>query len=196
MGSLTTLADVKGWLRLTAATDDALLTRLITAQSARIETYCSRTFASQAYTDTYDGKDTTALPFDNFPVTAVSSVTIDGVPIPASPAPTSLNPYVPGYRFSETMLSLIGGGFPFGTYRFNRGYQNVIVAYTAGYSANAIPAELAQACIELVSIRYREIDRIGQQSKSIGGETVSFFKGDLPASVVGMLQPYRRVVPR
>jgi hypothetical protein len=187
-GDLTAIADLKAWVVINNVADDTLLARLITAVSKRIVTYCSRAFAQAAYTDAYDGKDTLALPFENFPVSAVSSLTIDGTVIPASPAPTSLNPAVPGYRFSETMLSLIG------CYRFTRGYQNVIVAYTAGYTT--IPEDVAQACIEWCAVRYRERDRIGHRSKSIAGETVSFDIGAMPASVKDALRPFVRVVPR
>ena len=50
-GDLTTLADVKAWLQTGQsafpATDDALLTRLITAASQFIQTWLNRRIASQ-----------------------------------------------------------------------------------------------------------------------------------------------------
>lgn len=57
------------------------------------------------------------------------------------------------------------------------------------------PYEIEQACIELLSIRYRERTRIGENSKNIGGETVSFNVKDMPDSVKTILNNYRRVVP-
>ena len=58
-----------------------------------------------------------------------------------------------------------------------------------------MPAEIEQACIEVIAIRYKERDRIGQVSKSIGGETVSFSQKDFPDSVRTILNNYKKVVP-
>lgn len=193
-GDLTVIANVQQWLPSGAGTDTALLTRLISAESQRIQAWLSRTIASASYTDTYDGKNTLAMPLANFPVTAVASVTVDGISIPAAPIPGPTTPAPSGYVFSATMLELVGGGYPFGSYRFTRGSQNIVVAYTAGYATT--PLDIEQACIEQVCVRYMERQRIGQKSKSIQGEVVAFFTGDLTDSVKGMLQPYRRVVPR
>lgn len=186
MADLTTLANLRGWLGANAnvTTDDSVLTRLITSVSARIETYCSRKFLTASYSEAYDGKDTPAIALGNFPITAVASLSVDGVSISAAPAPSQA-----GFVFSDTMLSLNG-------YRFSRGYQNVLVAYTAGYAANAVPGELEQACIDWCSLRYRERERIGHRSKTIGGETVAYVVGDMPDSVKGALGPFRRVTPR
>jgi hypothetical protein len=75
-------------------------------------------------------------------------------------------------------------------YVFSRGFQNVVVGYTAGYAAT--PPEIEQACIELVALRYKERDRIGQASKNLAGEVVSFAQKDMPADVQTMLAQYRR----
>jgi hypothetical protein len=79
-------------------------------------------------------------------------------------------------------------------YYFVRGTQNVIVSYTAGYSTT--PPEIAQACIELVALRYRERTRVGEVSKALGGgETVSYSQKDMSAAVLTLLQQYRVVSP-
>lgn len=58
-----------------------------------------------------------------------------------------------------------------------------------------IPSVLEQACIETVAERYRYRDRIGQASKNISGEVVSFSLKDMQDYVKSALQPYRRLVP-
>lgn len=197
-GDLTTLANVKLWIPNLSANDDNVLGRLITAESQRIQNWLSRgQLASQSYTETYDGKNTLSMPLLQYPITAVSSVTVDGISIPPAPTPSASSGLQSGYVFSSTMLSLQGGGYPYDQYRFTRGYQNVVVAYTAGYAAGSNELlTIEQACIELVATRYLERQRIGQKSKSLAGEVVSFFTGDMPDSVKGMLKPYRRVTPR
>jgi uncharacterized phiE125 gp8 family phage protein len=179
-GDLVSLANVKSWLAITATTDDTLLTRLVTAVSQFIQTWINRDLASQAYSEIRNGHGGTVMSFRDFPVTAVSSVVIDGNSIPLAPDTVSL-----GYRFTETSLILQG-------YVFTRGAANVQISYTAGYAS--IPTEIEQACIELVSLRYRERDRIGHASKSLAGETVQFIVKDMPDSVRTILQNYKKVI--
>jgi hypothetical protein len=181
-GDLTTLANVKAWFAppLTAAVDDALLARLIAAASGFIVSWLGRDLASRDYAEIRDGTGGVRLAFANTPVTAVASVAIDGVAIP--PAPDALKP---GYVFSATQLYLRGRVF-------TRGTQNVTLAYTAGYAA--IPAEIEQACIELVALRYKERDRIGHVSKSLAGETVAFSQKDMSDDIKTALLAYKSVV--
>ncbi|MFK7088680.1 head-tail connector protein [Chromobacterium violaceum] len=178
---LTTLSNVKAWLNLPGAENDALLTRLIDAASAFIESWCGRRFAVQAYTEHRDGTGKDMLMFGAWPVTAVASVVIDGQPIP--PAADFA---ASGYRFDELALVLQG-------YRFARGRRNVAISYTAGYAQ--IPADIEQACIDLVALRFKERDRIGHQSKSLAGETVTFYLGELSPAARAALAQYKKVVP-
>lgn len=183
-GDLTTLANVKAYLSPPLATtaDDALLSRLITAASGFIQNWLNRTIASATYTDTRNGTGGTRLFLRNRPVTAVASVTVDGVAIPlGGPQPTT-----GGYLFDDSSVYLIG-------YSFTKGAQNVVVQYTAGYAT--VPFEIEQACIAFVVLRYKERDRIGQVSKNLGGEVVSFQQKDMPPDVATLLDQYRNVVP-
>lgn len=180
-GDLTTLANAKAWFSPPLATtaDDALLTRLITAASQYIQSWLGRQIASQNYTETRDGAGGRKLVLANAPVTVVATLSIDGIAIPAASGPS-----VAGYVFSATTIYLQ-------SYLFTPGYQNVAVAYTAGYAVT--PPELEQACIELVALRYKERDRIGQVSKNLSGETISFTQKDVPADVQTALDQYKRI---
>ncbi|HUN99569.1 MAG TPA: phage head-tail connector protein [Bradyrhizobium sp.] len=190
-GDLTSLADVKAWLQTGQSpfppTDDALLTRLITAASQYIQTWLSRRIAATDYIEVRDGTGGQRLQFACFPVCAVLSLTIDGIAIPPAPPPSPNSGLTAGYVFSSTQLALRG-------YYFTRRAQNVVFSYTAGFPVT--PPEIAQACIELVSLRYRERTRIGEISKAIGGgETVSYSQKDMSASILTLLQQYRMVAP-
>jgi hypothetical protein len=190
-GDLTTLADVKAWLQTGQSafppTDDALLTRLVTAASEYIQTWLNRRIAVADYLEVRDGTGGQRLQFASFPVCAVLSLTIDGIAIPPAPYPSPSTGLTAGYVFSPTQLSLRG-------YYFTRQAQNVAFSYTAGYPAT--PPEIAQACIELVALRYRERTRIGEVSKAIGGgETVSYSQKDMSAPISTLLQQYRMVAP-
>lgn len=188
---LTILADVKSWLQTGQSafptTDDALLSRLITATSEYIQTWLNRRIAVTDYSEIRDGTGSQRLQFGCFPVVAVLSLTIDGVAIPPAPPPSPGSGITTGYVFSQTQLALRG-------YYFARGAQNVEFSYTAGYSTT--PPEIAQACIELVTLRYRERTRMGEVSKALGGgETVSYSQKDMSAAVLTLLQQYRVVSP-
>jgi Phage gp6-like head-tail connector protein len=185
-GDLTTLADVKAWLQTGQAafpaTDDALLTRLITAASQYIQSWLNRQITLTDYLETRDGTGGHRLQFACFPVSAVLSLTIDGQPVPLA-----LSIAAAGYSFSPTQLSVRG-------YTFNRGAQNVVVAYTSGYSTT--PPEVAQACIELVALRYLERTRIGEVSRSLAGAgTVAYSQKDMSDAIKTLLQQYRLVAP-
>ncbi len=187
-GDLTTLDDVKAWLQTGQDpypdTDDALLTRLITAASQFIQSWLNRQVASGDWQEVRDGTGVQRLAFANSPVIAVLSLSIDGLAIPPAPSDGG---YGAGYVFSPTELALRG-------YVFTRRAQNVIVTYTAGYAAT--PPDVAQACIELVSQRYRERTRIGEVARALGGgETVSFSQQDMSPNVKLLLSQYRTVAP-
>lgn len=180
-GDLTTVSNVKTWLGITANGDDALLTRLVTAASEYVQQWLNRTFASTSYTETRDGTGGQRLTLANDPITAVASVSINGVAIPAS---TGYG--VAGYAFDRQSIVLTG-------YTFTRGLRNVSVTYTAGYAST--PPEIEQAVIDMIALRYRERDRVGYQSKSLAGETVTFYIGDMPKSTQTILDNWRKVRP-
>jgi len=187
-GDLTNLADVKAWLQTGTApfpaTDDALLARLITAASGFIQTWLHRPIPSADWLEVRDGTGGQRLVLANVPVTAVLSLTIDGLPIPPAPPDGGFGP---GYTVTATELALRG-------FVFTRRPQNVIVTYTAGYES--VPPDIAQACIELVCQRYKERSRIGEVAKSRGAsETVTLSQKDISDDVKTILAQYRATAP-
>lgn len=79
-----------------------------------------------------------------------------------------------------------------GSYIFNMGDNGAAILISYGF----IPADLADACIELVSERFRYAQRIGETTHSLGGnETVSFDNARLTPLVLSLLQPYRNLLP-
>jgi Phage gp6-like head-tail connector protein len=112
LGDLTTLADVKAWLQTGQSafptTDDALLSRLVTAASRYIQAWLCRQIALEDYVETRDGTGGQSLQFACFPVSAVLSLTIDDQAIPQAASSMA-----DGYSFSRTQLSVRG-------YRFTR----------------------------------------------------------------------------
>lgn len=177
---LTTLANVKQWMGITSNTEDAALERLITAASNGVVSYLNRDLFSASYDLRLNGKGGVTVVLPQYPVTAVSSVVVNGVSIPVG------NDTSDGYFFDEGNVYLRG-------YTFSRGVQNVRIQYVAGFST--IPYEIEQAVIELVSLRHKERDRIGITSKGLAGETVTFTQKDFTNSIKNVLSQFKKVVP-
>jgi len=78
-----------------------------------------------------------------------------------------------------------------GTYTFNAADAGLPMEITYGY----VPFDIALAAKEWAAERYSYHGRIGQSSKSLGGqETVAFIVKDIPEFVSRILQPYRCVL--
>jgi uncharacterized phiE125 gp8 family phage protein len=175
---LTTLATLKSYINV-GSQDDVLLQRLLTSASIAIESYCNRDFVSLSYTSTFDGNNARYMVLPDYPVTAVSSVTINGVSIPAGSITNA------GYYFDGQKIMLFG-------YIFTRGLGNVVISFTGGYAV--IPYDLEQACIGLVQYWLGNRQRNGEVSRSMGGQTISYDRSDMPAWVKTILQQYKRVI--
>ncbi len=175
-GDLTTLENAKQYLGLTAAADDTLLGRLITAASAWIKSFLNRDVLETAYLDTFDGTGTPKLMLPQYPITSLTSVTVDGVAVDLATL-----------VFRGAVLTRTDGAI------FPMGYGNVAVSYKAGFTA--IPADIEQACVEIVGWNYKVRDRIGHASKTIQGEVVAFQTQDIPNQAKTLLNNWRKVVP-
>jgi hypothetical protein len=181
MTDLTTLANFKAYANVTVSTDDSLISDMITGYSAWIQSYLSRNILSQSYTIVRSGRGGNAMQLPNYPITAVSALTIDGIAIPAQP---SFGQY--GYRFDDESIVLDCAYFTIGR-------SNISITYTAGFAT--VPPDLAKAANELIALRYKERDRIGFSSKTLAGETVAFITKDMPAPVATILKQYVRIIP-
>ena len=151
--------------------------RMIDAASVTIESYCSRVFLSASYTETRDGTGNRKLCLDNFPVTSVTAVTVNGQSIPPRPSAIGY-----GFTFDDLVVKLTG-------YRFEQGLDNVVIQYVAGLPA--VPDDIDMACCEAVTLRYKSLDRLGVSSKSLAGESISFSTSDFSESVRRVLDQYR-----
>lgn len=178
MADLTTLANVKQHGAITHATDDAWLSRLITAASEFIEGRTSRRFTSATYTEKQLGNGRTFILPMQSPVQTVTSVKVADSTIPACVTATDS-----GWFLIDNAIRLRG-------YHFTSGAV-VELGYTAGFSA--MPADAAQAAIELVLLKYKEGTHLGASSQSMAGQSVSFLPSIVPQSVSAVIDRYKRI---
>jgi hypothetical protein len=177
--ALTSLANVKAFAQISSSGDDPLLQRLVDAASSYIAVWCSRNFDLTSRTQTYNGNGRYRMPMRDYPITQVDSVKVNGLSIPARTSPQGS-----GYVFDDILVYLSG-------YTFEQGIANVEITYSAGYVA--VPADLEQACIEMVVSRYRERSRLNLNSQAVAGESVTFNVQELSRYARSVLQQYKRV---
>jgi len=158
-----------------------MLTALISRASAAVENFLQGSVLSASYTETRHGTGGQAMLLAEYPVTAASTVTVNGQPIPKATAFGQT-----GWWLSDRTILLVG-------YSFARGRNNVQVTYTAGYATT--PPDIEQAVIETVMLALKRRDHIDISSKALAGETISFITADLTPSAKAVLSSYRRVAP-
>lgn len=183
---LCTLADVKSYLAITDTTQDVLLQTLITAVSQFFASYCGRVFQSNVYNERYNGTGGNVLPLNQSPVTAVASVSVNGVALAAQ-----VGQKQSGYTFDE--FALYSLGTQFSCAGFTTGLKNVWVTYTAGYVT--IPYDLNNACVQAVAKNLRDKNKPSVASRAIAGESITYTNKDLPAQVFTILELYQRSAP-
>ncbi len=185
MMSLVSLATVKAFKNITATEHDAELVRLIGAVDAFITTYCNRQFEQATVTEYHSTRaGQTTLLLKRPPVASITSLHDD--PDRVYGANTLIDPS--DYVIEDTdagILKLDGTVF-------QRGVNNVKVLYSGGF--NPVPADLAQAAVELIWLARDKGDQalLGLQSKSVAeGRDVQIFANDWPAGVKAILDSYR-----
>lgn len=176
MADLTTKEKVRTQLGMDeSATDaDPILSQLITSSSAWVERRLGQEVLTRTVTETRDGDWTAEIQLQQFPVTAVTSVTVDGEAIPARATVDG-----EGWVLDGRRICLTG-------YTFDATYpQNVVIVYTAGYAT--CPSDLEQAVIEHVALRYRDRRRSGLSAESLSGESATYNDAGSLAYIMGVI---------
>ena len=152
---LISLATVKAFLNVTdPSKDDATLGMMITQVSRAIISNINRnSFLPRSFSEIRNGDGKQKMMLKNFPVLSISSLTVDGTAITAAPALLPNAPTSSGYVFepaddeppgSNQSIMLRG-------LCFNRGGQNVLVSYVAGYQVTGEAAVIPASPFQLTT---------------------------------------------
>lgn len=209
---LVTLADTKDELDITTNTANQFLTRAIRQASSAIATHCGRVFIAEQVTETFraagsplgffgasaqqialgsDGANfprAEAIALKRYPVSAVASVVEDDITL------------VEGTDFEVD-------GDKGWIYRLNTdlriswGFVKLVVTYTGGYAADAVPDDLQNATLRLITARYtaRGRDPMLRGYEVPGVLSEQFWVGGigedtaLPPEVAGLVSGYVEV---
>jgi len=136
-----TVADLKPWLSF-ASTDvqhDALLERLAGSVTEELEKRTDRIYVSRSITETLDGKGSSELWLRGYPVTAISTFTVDGVAVDAA----------------DYVLVAEAGILKRKTGVWATGVGNYAITYVAGYARASLPDLVVTLGAKLLKLRYR-----------------------------------------
>ena len=172
-----------------ASVSGGLFATMGSACQASVERAIGRTFEAKEYTEAYNGNDRGTLFFRHDPVLSVASVTISGA------AMTIADPDVPVYPTAQIAIEPTAQGIVRADGGlFSLGFSNVIATYTAGLAAvdgGAPPADLAFAVTYWAGMFFRDRDRLGLSSETVGAQVTAYTRA-LPPSVVQMIRAWRR----
>jgi len=185
---LTTIADVKTLLNITASTWDTLLQSLVTAASKFIANYCDRDFCDAGsdvteYYDGYDGEIKT-LRLKKYPITSITSI--------GSRIGSFTNPTYYTYDAATQYVFKPESGEVNFTFRLPAGHQNVKVIYRGGYAVGAYPLDLVLACQKIVAKEYLKRMSQGITNERIGEAGVNWNE-DLDPMAAQYLTYYRNL---
>jgi hypothetical protein len=180
---LATVDEVKRSLGITSTDDDVLMFDLVKSSSDFVEKSANRTFNFASYTETfYPETGVRELLLENFPITSVTSVVIDGITLDL--ATSTIRNYV--WSKDGTLRRVDGGIFP-------REPAETVVTYKAGFET--VPEDVRHAVRKMVSREYLRRLKEGIASESLGTYEVKFgagFSEDGDEMVKGVIQRYRK----
>lgn len=178
--ALTTVERVRAYLGTTDeqnASLDAVMATIIASADKWFEEQTGRALASAARTESqvYRGRGCIIIP-RYYPVTAVSTVTIDGAAVTAAGSWSGS-----GWFLVNDQIHLRGTEVEQGSL--------VALAYTAGFVT--VPEDLAQAATELVALKLQERKHIGSQTQNMSGFSVTWLPAIVPQTVRDVVESYR-----
>ncbi len=186
--ALASLWDVKQHIGIasTNTDNDAVLSALLDASSAAMETWVGRKFAQATYTEDYNGEERNSLNLKHWPVISVTSLHDDpdrdfnsGTLIDAADYYVDLES-----GLIELVIDDSDDSY------FTAATRNVRVVYVAGYAT--IPDDVIRACVLWTAALYANRTHIGLMSESIGGYSYTRAKfDDAPEEAQALLKKYR-----
>ena len=125
--ALIALSELKKFIHMGEIHDDALLQSIIDGTIGKVEQRTGQILSSTVTTEYHDGDRTNTILLDNGCITLVTHVKIDGVTVYTPAAPNDYEWYAVG-----EIVRKVG--------YFSRGFKNIEVNYTHGFSALIVVA--------------------------------------------------------
>ena len=186
----TSVINVRQYLDIEGAGDDALIGDLIDAAQTAVDKYCRRTFEASVdttryfdYSDEYIDPDDAAMLWLDFDLCAITTVTNGDSVVVASGERTTIprnnTPYYGIRLLSDSGI----------TWTYSDEWMDAISIVGRWSYSTAAPDDIAQACRRLASFFYRQRDQQMMDVTAIEAGVVLAPVG-IPADVRRILNPY------
>lgn len=176
---LATVAELQA---LIGGLDEAAANMLLDEASATIASGCSRVLHEQTVVETWRAVGNGSLLPSRWPIGSIASVVVDGETLEAS-----------DYEVDGTFVYRLSNDKRVGWCA-----SKVVMTYTGGYPANAIPADLKRACLDLAvnlystqgrdmtlrSVNIPDIENVSYRDVGNGG-------GIVPDHVMAVISQYK-----
>jgi len=184
--------ELKEYLGVTGATDDAMLLTLLAAAQRTIDSYCARTFEATADTvRTFDSQrdvDGYTLTVDSDLCAITSIVNGDGTTISNSHYVTEPRNETPYYA-----IRLKASAGKVWTSTVSGDSENAIsITGKWAYSTSA-PSDIAHVCKRLAAYIYRQKDNAGDLDRAVIAGNSTILPAQIPNDIRLMLTPYKRL---
>lgn len=147
-GAIVSLADIRAHLKLTSTSNDDELIRMRDAAESFAESYTNAVLRKRTILGEAASGGTSAVTLRERPVQSIVAARENGITLASNFY--TLNP--PAGTLVRT------SGYPYYPATWLAGYLNISVDYVAGWG-NAAPADLRDAILEIVRIKYNESQR-------------------------------------
>ena len=184
--------ELKEYLGVTGATDDAMLLTLLAAAQRTIDSYCARTFEATADTvRTFDSQrdvDGYTLTVDSDLCAITSIVNGDGTTISNSHYVTEPRNATPYYAIrlkasaGKVWTSTVAGDS-----------ENAITVTGKWAYSTSAPSDIAHVCKRLAAYIYRQKDNAGDLDRAVIAGNSTILPAQIPSDIRLMLAPYRRL---
>lgn len=178
--ALVSLAEAKTFLKISASSEDSVIEDFINRASIWANDYTGRRLKSRSNSDVYDGDGSDILLLRDYPVNAVTLFQIVDEPVPL-------------IIYEDFSLNAENGIIKTKNGRMiTKGFQNVDITYTAGYTT--APETVKEAVLLYVGHLYRRQyadQKFGVQSETVGDRTTTYGSDDIIPKAKALLNPYR-----
>ena len=184
--------ELKEYLGVTGATDDAMLLTLLAAAQRTIDSYCARTFEATSDTvRTFDSQrdvDGYTLTVDSDLCAITSIVNGDGTTISNSHYVTEPRNTTPYYAIrlkasaGKVWTSTVAGDS-----------ENAITVTGKWAYSTSAPSDIAHVCKRLAAYIYRQKDNAGDLDRAVIAGNSTILPAQIPSDIRLMLTPYKRL---
>lgn len=180
--NLVSIDAVKAYLNIPVndATEDALLTTLITGISAQVTHYIGRGLVKQTYHEVLSGTGKCVLLLNQYPIVSCLELLMNDRLILCAKAIHDR-----GFRLSQRAIYLQGAVF-------EKGVQNIQVTYIAGQET--LSPDITLACLMGIEQAFRAKEKQGALSQSLAGQSVAWPQTRFDDTLKTLLNPFRRIV--